>query len=228
MPRRARLLPTTTATRRNRRTPSPVRTSRSRAQTQPPNTPTPQRGQHKRPAARSASTTARSSATMSMTTSKGARRPPRLTPARFRRRRLQTTESPASRPSGHPAADPITTLGDANPPAVTTHHVAQHRGRAPAFLRSPMPAASADAVVPGGSRDGGGRAVWGPASAEKAGGEPFGDRHLPRRPAASRPRPPSIPPGATCGWIRGARSCSQLPIVPADPSNAPRPRLSII
>jgi hypothetical protein len=56
---------------RNRRTPAPVQTTRNREQPQPPSTPSRQRGHINRPAARSASTTARSSETMSTTTSNG-------------------------------------------------------------------------------------------------------------------------------------------------------------
>ena len=72
MRRPARPLPATAATRPQPPHPRKlVRTSRNREQPQPPNTPARQRGHTNRPAARSASTTARSSETMSTTTSNG-------------------------------------------------------------------------------------------------------------------------------------------------------------
>ena len=83
-------------------------------------------GHNKRPAARSASTTARSSATINTTSSNGVTRPPRLTPSRFRRGGLNQQDH------HHPVA-PAAPHGHASPPsvslnrrAVTIQRVAQH------------------------------------------------------------------------------------------------------
>ena len=105
---------------RNRRTPELVRTSRNREQPQPPNTPARQRGHTNRPAARSASTTARSSETMSTTTSNGVTGSLAIATSRFRRgspqiNRNTTILSPAT-PRKQP---PITTLHVADRPR---HH----------------------------------------------------------------------------------------------------------
>jgi hypothetical protein len=125
-------------------------------------------GNTKRPAVRSASTTARSSATMSMTTSKGVRRPLVSSQQGFGEG-PRTTGSPASCRFRHPAADPITTLGDANP---RRHHPPC---RSTPWARTRIPTVSHPHPLmqrSWGFRDGGGRAVWGPVFAEKAGGEP--------------------------------------------------------
>jgi hypothetical protein len=75
MRRTASALPTATPPRAKPPLPQRVRNRRNRAQPQPPNTPTPQRGHNNRPAPRSASTAARSSATISTTSSNGVKRP---------------------------------------------------------------------------------------------------------------------------------------------------------
>ena len=92
---------------RSRRSPSRVRSTRNRAQPQPPNTPTRQRGHDNRPAARSASTTARSSATINMTSSNGVTAP----------------SSPPHQGLGEGASiNRITTILSSRRPTATTHH----------------------------------------------------------------------------------------------------------
>jgi hypothetical protein len=110
---------------RNRRTPSKVRTSRSLQQPQPPNTPAPQRGHNNRPAARSASTTARSSETISTTTSNGVTAPSSHTASRFRRGGLnqQDHHHPVDRDARAPPPSPPSVA--LNPLTITTQRVAQ-------------------------------------------------------------------------------------------------------
>ena len=93
-----------------------------------PPTPTRQSGQQNRPAARSASTAARSSATMSPMSSFGHHRPPRPTAPRFRRGGPQTTGSPPSCRPQPEAPTPVTTQRDAESPAITTQRDAKHPG----------------------------------------------------------------------------------------------------
>jgi len=139
------------------RTPADVRTTRSRAQPQPPNTPAPQRGQTKRPAARSASTAARSSATISTTSSNGVTAPSPLTASRFRRGGLKRQDHqhpvapaaerhPASPPSVTPACLPVTTERVAqHPPATTNPATAARAATAPAPTRPPTTPINASA-----------------------------------------------------------------------------------
>jgi hypothetical protein len=115
---------------RNRRSPKLVRTSRNREQPQPPNTPARQRGHTNRPAARSASTTARSSETISTTTSNG------VTGSLANGRVKVSAREPSNQQDHHhPVAG---RLADASPsprsvsqtaPDVTTQRVAQHMAR---------------------------------------------------------------------------------------------------
>jgi len=214
MRRQARLLATTTAT-RCPQSPHP----RARPHLPQPRT---------TPASQHAHTTARATQAASREIrldhrtivcddehgSKGVRRPPRLIPARFRRGGLKQQDhqhpvAPGNRPPTPSPPSVTLTPRRHHPPCRSTPWA---RTRIPTISHArPHPLMQSFLGVP----------VMVP-------GEPFGDDYLPRRPAASRPRSRSIPPGATWGWIRGARGCSQLPVVPADPSPATRPRLSII
>jgi hypothetical protein len=112
---------------RNRRNPKPVPTSRNREHPQPPNTPYMHRGQTNRPAARSASTTARSSETMSTTTSNG------VTGSLANSRVKVSVREPSNQQDHHhpvaarPAhAPPSPPSASQTTPAVTTQRVAQH------------------------------------------------------------------------------------------------------